>query len=208
MPYGLNPAALPFTPQVGAAETQTANPEPVESLRTGVDTKGSVPTSVGRRVIEENRGNTDLDGEEDDSGRGVRPIYNTSLETLEGLLGTQVTRKDRSRTPPEKIPDNKNPQTQAGARQSRASSGFPDIVNAETRVDSTTTCISSWSRRLERTPDVPKSVSIPKHRTSQHCGLVHRTDRQKEPWLPWNRSSDSSRRPMEPLDTLQFIQRS
>ena len=116
MPYGLNPAALPFTPQVGAAETQTINPEPVESFRSGVNTKGSVPTSAGRRVIEENRGNTDLDGEEDDSGRGVRPIYNTSLETLEGYLGTQVTRKDRSCTPPEKTPDNKkNPQTQAAS---------------------------------------------------------------------------------------------
>lgn len=75
MPYGLHPAALPFTPQAGAAETQIINPEPVESFRTVVNTKESVPTSVGRRVIEENCGNTDLD-EEDDSGRGVRPNYN------------------------------------------------------------------------------------------------------------------------------------
>ena len=95
------------------------------------------------RIEETRGGNTDLDREEDDSGRGVRPIYNTSLETLEGPLGTQVTRKDRSRTPPGKTPDAKRtaiPKLQA--RRSRASSGSPDNANAEAHVGSTTICIA------------------------------------------------------------------
>ena len=136
----------------------------MESFRTGVNTKGFVPTCLGRRVIEENRGNTDLDEEEDDSGRGVRPIYNTSLETLEGLLGTQVTRKDRSRTPQEKTPDNKkeppNPSCELGNHVQ-----VLDLWTLQTRrrVQIQPRHVSSWSRRLERAPHVPKSVSIPKH---------------------------------------------
>ena len=38
MPYGLNPAALPFTPHTVTAETQVRNPGP--AIRTGVNTKG------------------------------------------------------------------------------------------------------------------------------------------------------------------------
>ena len=170
MPYGLNPAALPFTPQAVTAETQT--PKPEESSRTGVNTKGLASTGVDWQAVsipnaspggplfrqspvmsygfetrsEETRGNTDLDREEDDSGSGVQPIYNTSLETLEGLLGTQVTRKDRSRTPPEKPPDNKKkPHTQAANSAITCKfwiTGQCKRGDAETRVDLTTTCIA------------------------------------------------------------------